>query len=330
MNNRNVMTLAPLRVSLLGGGTDVKTFYSKTDGCVVSFAIKKYVYVHVKRHEFLFHEKYRISYSEIEKCDSRDKIKNQIIRSCLEYLDIDEPLHISISADIPSNSGLGSSSSFTVALLLALHTLKGEIVSKAQLAEEACLVEVDIMNSPIGKQDQYAAAFGGFNYFQFGRDGNVSIHPILLPKNILDNFLNNSLLIWTEKTREANKILSNQQDNFSSNFSNLMRLKDLTGNFFDYLKQESSDLHQIAQFINEGWRLKKEFSHLILDSDLDRQLNKIERLGVIGLKLLGAGGGGFFFALFSELNVVKDENLINLTYFRPSIDFEGARVVAVN
>jgi D-glycero-alpha-D-manno-heptose-7-phosphate kinase len=170
MEIQSVLSVAPLRISFLGGGTDIPTFYTRSKGCVVSAAINKYVYVHIKRHDPLFQERYRISYSEVEHTNSRNSIKNAIVKGCLELLDIDEPIQISTSADLPANSGLGSSSSFAVALLNALHALKNENASAVQLAEEASTVEIELLGSPIGKQDQYAAAFGGLNLFEFSMD----------------------------------------------------------------------------------------------------------------------------------------------------------------
>jgi D-glycero-alpha-D-manno-heptose-7-phosphate kinase len=158
---QSVLSLAPLRVSFLGGGTDISSFYNFHKGAVVSAAIDKFVYVHIKRHDPLFQERYRISYSETEHALERNHIKNDIVRACLEFLEMDEPLQISTSADLPANSGLGSSSSFAVAVLLGLHAMKNENVSPVQIAEEAYAVEVSLLSSPIGKQDQYAAAFGG-------------------------------------------------------------------------------------------------------------------------------------------------------------------------
>jgi D-glycero-alpha-D-manno-heptose-7-phosphate kinase len=166
---QSCLTIAPLRVSFVGGGSDFPNYYLKNGGAVVSTAISKYVYVHVKRHDPLFQERYRISYSEVEHTQSRESIKNRIVKSSLELLEIDEPLQISTSADLPAASGLGSSSSFAVALLLALHSLKGESVSPLQLSEEACNVEIEMLKSPIGKQDQYASAFGGMNFIEFNR-----------------------------------------------------------------------------------------------------------------------------------------------------------------
>ena len=170
MEIQSVLSMAPLRISFLGGGTDISTYFTKSKGCVVSAAINKYVYVHIKRHDPLFQERYRISYSEVEHTNSRDLIKNSIVKGCLELLKIDEPIQISTSADLPANSGLGSSSSFTVGLLNALYAHKEKHCSAAKLAKEACEIEIDILKEPIGKQDQYAAAYGGFNFIKFNKE----------------------------------------------------------------------------------------------------------------------------------------------------------------
>jgi D-glycero-alpha-D-manno-heptose-7-phosphate kinase len=330
LNVKNVISLAPLRVSLVGGGTDFESFYSKTNGNVVSFALKKYVYVQIKRHDYLFHEKYRIVYSEIEKCNDKSEIKNSIIRSCLDYLNIDEPLYISISSDIPSNSGLGSSSSFTVALLLALHTLKGENVSKSQLANEACEVEISRMKSPIGKQDQFASAFGGINCFEFHGNGIVSIKPIVMNQINQQKFLNNSILIWSEITREANKILSDQESKQEYNFNNLLELNKLAIDLFSKMTSQNINVNEIAAQISAGWEIKKTLSPLVIDAKLEKLQETIEKTKTLGLKLLGAGGGGFFFVMYEDLNETVESKLKMFKYFKPEIDYEGARVLSIN
>ena len=166
-NPRFVTTITPQRISFAGGGTDFPDFYLKNGGAVVSATIDKFVYVTVKRHSELFREKYRLSYSQTEHVDEIDSIENDIARECLRFLNVDPPLFISTTSDLPVSSGLGSSSSFAVGLLLALHNLRGESVTAGQLAEEACHIEIEVLGKPIGKQDQYAAAFGGLNFYEF-------------------------------------------------------------------------------------------------------------------------------------------------------------------
>src|SRR5215813_12235302 len=207
---RAVTTIAPLRVSLAGGGTDIVSYYGQHGGAVVSSTIDQYVYVTVKRHSPLFNENYRLSYSKTEHVDRLDDIENDIARECLRLVHVDPPLFISTAADLPALSGLGSSSSFAVGLLYALHAIKGEDVSAGQLAEEACHVEIDLLKRPIGKQDQYAAAFGGLNYISFRRDGRVRLDPLWLPNDALGKLFKASMLFWTGHQRNAAEVLAQQ------------------------------------------------------------------------------------------------------------------------
>ena len=327
---QSALTLAPLRVSFVGGGTDFKSYYSNQSGIVVSTAIKKYVYVHVKRHDPLFQEKYRISYSTVEHCQTRDEIQNLIVKSSLELLGIDEPLQISISSDLPSNSGLGSSSSFAVALLLGLHSIRGEQVSASQLATEACEVEINLMKSPIGKQDQYAASFGGFNCYEFLEDESIRIEPINITKKLTDQIFNNSIIVWTGKAREANIILRDQEERINDNLNYLNEIKNIANKFKSELIRNESDVKNLGRLIGESWELKKKLSPLINDGAVGKIINQLSSLDSIGLKLLGAGGGGFIFVMFQDLTPQIKEQLSNLTFFSPEIDFTGARVVSVN
>jgi D-glycero-alpha-D-manno-heptose-7-phosphate kinase len=327
---QSALTLAPLRISLIGGGTDFKSYYSKFDGMVISAAIQKYVYVHIKRHDPLFQEKYRISYSSVEHCQSRNDIENSIVRSSLELLDMDEPLQISISSDLPSNSGLGSSSSFAVALLLGLHSLKGEQISASQLAKEACQVEIEIMKSPIGKQDQYAAAFGGFNCYEFLSNSRVRIEPIDISKSKSDELFNNSMIIWTGKSRNANDILSDQENRIKDNFIHLNDIKELANQFRIELMREQSDPNKLGQLISKSWELKRKLSPLIYDDSISSVIAKLNSLNCLGFKLLGAGGGGFVYSMFDGIDDHLITQMKNLTYFTPEIDNKGARVVSVS
>jgi len=327
---QSALTLAPLRVSFVGGGTDFKSYYSKYGGIAVSTAIKKYVYVHIKRHDPLFQEKYRISYSTVEHCQTKDEIKNLIVKSSLDILGIDEPLQISVSSDLPSNSGLGSSSSFTVALLLGLHSIRGEQVSASQLATEACEVEINQMKSPIGKQDQYAAAFGGFNCYEFLEDDSIRIEPINISKKLTDQIFNNSIIIWTGKAREANIILRDQEERIHDNLINLHEIKNIANKFKLEINRSESDVNKLGKLLGESWELKKKLSPLISDGALEKIIIQLRSLNSIGSKLLGAGGGGFIFSMFQEITPQTKNQLKNLTYFSPEIDYIGARVVSVN
>ena len=330
MKYQSVLTLAPLRISFIGGGTDINYFCRNSPGKVISAAINKYVYVHIKNHDPLFQERYRISYSEVEHTQSRSEIKNQIIKSCLELLNMDEPLQISTSADLPTNSGLGSSSSFTVALLLGLHQIVGNGVSQAQLAEEAAYVEIEMLKSPIGKQDQYAAAFGGLNYYEFQADDSVKIQPLLTPKSQSKNLLENSVLIWTSESRSATKVLIDQEKNYAINKISLEHLTVLVDELKSKLLENTSNLSEIGEIIRFGWELKERLSDLISTPKTKEIIKELIDNNCLGYKLLGAGGGGFVYALFSDSGEKYITNFPNRRCFIPKLDNLGVRVVSSN
>ena len=330
MEIQSVLSMAPLRISFLGGGTDISTYFTKSKGCVVSAAINKYVYVHIKRHDPLFQERYRISYSEVEHTNSRDLIKNSIVKGCLELLKIDEPIQISTSADLPANSGLGSSSSFAVALLNALHTLKNENASPVQLAEEATSVEIELLGSPIGKQDQYAAAFGGLNLFEFATDGRVSIDPINLSAVEVNALLDKSILIWTGRSRDANSVLTDQAHQANSNQEHLLELTNLARDFKSKLLEKDVDWANLGPLIKKGWYLKQSFSKKIATDEVTAITDKLDSLGCLGYKLLGAGGGGFMLGVFGSKYEEIQTQLKDWHTFKPSLDSQGARIVSVN
>ncbi|MDP4678929.1 MAG: hypothetical protein NWS46_01020 [Cyclobacteriaceae bacterium] len=327
---KSVLTLAPLRVSLLGGGTDIESFYSRSTGRVISATINKHVYVHAKIHDSLFQEKYRISYSQVELADTLDEIKNEIVRACIQFIDFHDSLQISTSADLPASSGLGSSSSFTVALLLALHTLKGDKVSAAQLAEEACHIEIDLLKSPIGKQDQYSAAFGGLNQFEFYQNGSVSIQPLAISANNIKNLFSKSLLIWTGKTRSASIILENQKLYQYNNVSHLVELSSLALILKTELLKSTLDFKAIGKLITDGWEIKKKLGDLIETTETMEISRKLSDIGALGFKLLGAGGGGFFYSLFEDSAANTIRKLDHWKAFNPQLETMVARVVSLH
>ena len=330
MEIQSVLSMSPLRISFLGGGTDIPNFYTRSRGCVVSAAINKYVYVHIKRHDPLFQERYRISYSEVEHTNSRNDIKNGIVKGCLELLEIDEPIQISTSADLPASSGLGSSSSFAVALLNALHVLKNENVSPVQLAEEASAVEIGLLGSPIGKQDQYAAAFGGINFFEFEANGSVRIEPINLSISKVNELLDNTIMIWTGQSRNANTILNDQANQANLNYESLLKLTKLAQEFKSKLVEKDADWNVLGPLIKKGWTLKQSLNKKIMTDEVKIITDRLDILGSVGYKLLGAGGGGFIFSVFGNKDTEIQSKLKNWHTFKPSLDFQGTRVVSVN
>jgi D-glycero-alpha-D-manno-heptose-7-phosphate kinase len=248
----------------------------------------------------------------------------------LELLEIDEPIQISTSADLPANSGLGSSSSFAVALLNALHTLKNENASPVQLAEEASSVEIELLGSPIGKQDQYAAAFGGLNLFEFATDGRVSIEPINLSAVEVNALLDKSIMIWTGQSRNANLVLRDQADQANLNHEHLIELSNLAQDFKLKLLEKDVDWTSLGPLIKKGWSLKQSFSTKIATDEVMTITSKLDSLGSVGYKLLGAGGGGFVFGVFgSKFKEIQTE-LKEWHTFKPCLDSQGARIVSVN
>ncbi len=301
---RTVTTITPQRISFVGGGTDLPSFYTNHGGSVISSAINQYVYVTVKRHSSLFDEAYRLSYSKTEHVNSIDEIENSIARECLKLVQVEPPLYIATAADLPASSGLGSSSSFAVGLLNALHLLKGERVSPAQLAEEACEIEINILGNPIGKQDQYAAAFGGLNHIVFKKNGRVEIDHLVLQKNLINEIFDNSLLIWTGIQREANSILEKQNKSVNNNHDSYNSLIEDTQECKKLMLNPPDDfLRHFGNLLEKSWKTKKSLEKAITSNLMDELHAKVKNLGGLGGKLSGAGGGGFFYEI-----VPKDYN----------------------
>lgn len=319
------MSAAPLRISFLGGGTDLPHYSDIFGGRVITTSINKYVYVHLKHHDPLFQERYRISYSEVEHCQNRNEIQNKIVKACLEILEIDEPLQISTSADLPAKSGLGSSSSFCVALLAALIKYKGGTVDKSQIAELACKVEIEILEQPIGKQDQYASCFGGFNLIHFDQDKNVRIENIAVTDFNIKKFLYESILIWTEKERDANSILQDQVNRSSQNLDSLHEIQHLTTRAEIQLRQNKMKFQDFRSFISESWEHKKKLSPLIESEEVRRLFSQLSLKPTDGVKLLGAGGGGF--VLVSRENGVPHLDS-EIKSFVPEFEDNGVRIIS--
>ena len=297
---RFVTTITPQRLSFAGGGTDFADFYLNHGGAVVSATIDKFVYVTVKRHSELFDEKYRLSYSLTEHVDDLDLIKNDIARECLRFLNVEPPLFISTTSDLPVSSGLGSSSSFAVGLLLALHSLRGETVTAGQLAEEACHIEIDVLGKPIGKQDQYAAAFGGINFYEFMKDGRVRVEALWNRVTDLQELFDSGTLYWTGVQRRAEDVLGEQQKNIPSQTEALKEMTDLAKSCrLSFLNSENL-IRDIASIVNQGWARKRNYASTVSSSVLDDGIARAIAAGAHGAKIAGAGGGGFLYVLAHE------------------------------
>lgn len=289
---RVVVCAVPLRLSFAGGGTDLAEFYRKEEGTVLSTTIDQFVYVTVKRHSEVFGYRYRLNYSETEQISSIDEIKNDIIRESLRMVAIDDPLYISTVADLPAFSGLGSSSAFAVGLLQALHLMRGERITLAELAEEACRLEIDVLGMPIGKQDQYATAFGGLNQFTFHHNGRVSIEPQPIAAERIRDLFDSILLLWTGIPRESKNILEEQKKATPHRLDDLRRIKAHCSELKLQL-QESFDPVAFGGVLDETWKHKRRLASTITSDQIDAWYDRARSAGAIGGKIAGAGGGGF-------------------------------------
>jgi D-glycero-alpha-D-manno-heptose-7-phosphate kinase len=288
-----IMTRTPLRVSFAGGGTDLADFYEREEGVVLSTAINQYIYVTVKRHGTVFNESIRLNYSKSEQVQTVDEIENDIARECLRLLEIEPPIYVSTVADLPASTGLGGSSSFAVGLLNALHAFRGERVSAGQLAEEACHIEIEVLNQPIGKQDQYAAAFGGLNFFCFKSGGAVTVEPQRLNNGGLRHLFESILMFWTGHQRDSSSVLSEQKANTPAKMESLLRMREHAFALQKLCTSTHFSIEEFGAILDQSWQLKRGLSSKITTGEIDRWYDAAMAAGASGGKLCGAGGGGF-------------------------------------
>ncbi len=284
-------TRTPFRVSFIGGGSDLKEFYSRAPGCVLSTSIDKYMYIFV--HPF-FDEKIQVKYSKTELVENIEDIKHPIVREILSEFNL-QGVDINSIADIPAGTGLGSSSSYTVGLLHALYAYRDEIVSPNTLAEKACYIEIDVLNEPIGKQDQFAAAYGGLNIIRFLEDGNVKIEPIKMEEDAYKQLQKCLMMFYTGTSRSASEVLIDQKKNIISDkdkFNAQLMMTQMVEESKDCLVK--SNLDEFGEKLDSNWILKRTLSKTISNSIFDDIYNLAKESGAIGGKILGAGGGGFF------------------------------------
>jgi len=284
-----IISQTPYRVSFAGGGTDLPAFYRREYGAVLSTTIDQHIYVTIHRR---FEQTIRVSYSRTEVASTLDEVQHELVREAMRCVEIDEPLEITTIGDVPSGTGMGSSSTLTVGLLNALHGYRNHVVSSKLLAEQACQIEIDVLGKPIGRQDQYAAAFGGLNYFRFNPDDTVDVEPIPCRKETMVELERQILLVYTGQTRDANPILERQSDKTGDSMSILRSMRDLAHEMRAALAGEG-DLDQFAALLHEGWELKRSLGCGISNDQINEWYMAARRAGAIGGKLLGAGGGGF-------------------------------------
>lgn len=312
-----IISKTPFRISFAGGGTDFADFYKIDGGAVVSTAIDKFMYIIVNRR---YDDTIRASYSVTEIADNPNQIKHPIIREALKLVGIDGGIEIISIADIPAGTGLGSSSSFTVGLLNALYAFQGTYKTAEELAQEACRLEIGILREPIGKQDQYIAAYGGFRYIKFNPDGSVDVESIQ-PDGLCDRLM----LFDTGSTREANSILRTQKENIPGRLDTLRALRDMAI-WARIIIDEGSD--GLGGILEDGWKLKCKLADRITNMDIDKIYLNALNAGALGGKLLGAGGGGFMLLYCHENKQYKVMNaLAPLRRVHFGFEGEGTKII---
>lgn len=331
-----IITRSPLRISLGGGGTDLPSYYKKHSGFLLAAAIDKYVYITIHQ---TFQSGLIVKYSKMEQVREIDEVQHPIVREALRLVGVEQGgegphagphLEITSMADIPAGTGLGSSGSFTTALLKALHAYRRNLVHPQTLAEQACQIEIDRLNEPIGKQDQYIAAYGGLTCFQFLPNGHVEACPLKLSAETLYNLEDNLLLFFTGYSRSAGQVLKEQDARSKANdremTDNLHFIKELGYESREAL--ESGDLEQFGRLMNTHWEHKKKRSGGMSNGDIDRWYTLAMSSGALGGKLIGAGGGGFLmFYAHDKTRLRRELTRAGLREVRFRFDFEGTKVV---
>jgi len=321
-----IISRTPLRVSFVGGGTDIKECYSVLGGAVVSAAINRYIHIIVNRK---FDNKIRVSYSKTEIVTKPEELRHPIVREALRLLGIEGAIEILSISDIPSEgTGLGSSSSFTVGLLNALHVWVGEHASAKQLAEEACLIERELVGDPGGKQDQYIAAYGGLRLIEFMPDGETHVNYVMMSSSARDELERSLLLMYTGITRRSTEIMKEQIASIEKVMAHYAKMKEMAYSCYEAL--ESGDIELAGRIIGQSWNIKKQMGNGIATPEIDAMYERAIAAGAYGGKITGAGGGGFFLFLVDPekrenvkqaLQGMREENI--------RIENQGSRIVYV-
>ena len=291
-----IVSRTPLRMSFVGGGSDLPSYYKQRGGAVLSTSVDKYIYVTVNQK---FDNDIRLSYSITENESNIKQIKHPVVRNTLEFLDIQGGIEITSISDIPSQgSGLGSSSSYTVALLHALYAYQDKSITKEELGRLSSYIEIDLCGDTIGKQDQYAAAFGGLNLIEFNEDDSVVVNPIICKPETIKKLQDSIIVFYTRRTRSASTLLSNQSDNMKQ-----AEKRELMSNMVSLVYDmrsllEKDEIEPLGELLDQNWQLKRQITAGISDFEIDDWYSKGILAGATGGKLLGAGNGGFmmFFA----------------------------------
>ncbi len=324
-----IITRTPFRISFAGGGSDLKNYYEKYGGSVVSVSVNKYMYLTM--HPFFDADAYMIKYSKTENVKNADEIRHPIIREVFKKYDI-KGVDFSSIADIPAGTGLASSSAFTVGLINLCNAYTDKYMSKEEIAKLACEIEIEDLKEPIGKQDQYACACGGLNYIEFNKDGTVDVEKLYLKTDAFHLLENNLLMFYTGKTRSAGAILSEQKKNIEDDEAKIKNLHKMVQLSKD-LKNEllKGNVNAMGEILHSGWMYKKELANGISNPDIDYYYELAQKNGASGGKLLGAGGGGFLL-FYVEDNYKKNvrEALKDLKEIDFKFDNKGTNIIYYN
>ena len=325
-----IISRTPLRMSFVGGGSDLPSFYRKHGGAVISTAINKYVYITLNEK---FDHRIRVSYSRTEEADTVAEVQHPLVREAMKLLEVKGGIEITSIADIPSKgSGLGSSSAFTVGLLHALHAYAGRYASAEQLAKEACAIEIERCGEPIGKQDQYAAAFGGFNFIEFNGDDSVSVEPILCQRETLLQLQESIVVFYTGLSRSASAVLKKQQNAVATSDAKQRTLQRMAQLARDLKAQlQRNDISAFGEILHEGWELKRSITSEISSAEIDGWYTTARQAGAVGGNLLGAGSGGFlmFYAPRDRHEAIAHA-LSSLRKIPIQFEPQGSRIIFVH
>ncbi|MEQ8224729.1 MAG: sugar kinase, partial [Candidatus Eremiobacterota bacterium] len=323
-----IISRAPVRLSMGGGGTDLPSYYEQFGGFLMAAALNKYVYININKR---FNETIRLSYNKTEIIHDINKIEHNIFREALKLTKIDKQIEIVSIADVPAQCGLGTSSTFTVALLNGLYTYRKVYMDHYKLAELACDIEINYLKEPIGKQDQYASVFGGFNAYWFNKDGSVIVEPVNIKTENLIELQNNLFLFYLNKERKASSILEEQNKKTGTGdkdtIERLHNIKEIgmeTRKIF-----EKGNIDEFGELLNEHWFIKRKLSDKISDPFIDQVYESARKNGATGGKVVGAGGGGFLL-LYCPKNkgrLVEAMRNLGLTPMWFSFEQEGVKII---
>lgn len=320
-----IISKTPFRISFVGGGTDIADFYGEHGGAVVSAAINKYMYITVNRR---FDDAIRVSYSTTEIVDSVDDLKHDLVRECLKMTGVDHAVEITSVSDIPKGTGLGSSSVFTVGLLNALYLYQGVQMSAMELAERACQIEIDILGSPIGKQDQYAAALGGLNFLEFQESGLVVRDRIHLSYDDYKKSDRKLMMFYTGGERSANSILQEQKNGMKAadKTATMIKMRNQAYDMRDWLRRDGFGPH-FSDYLRDGWEMKKTLAGGISNVWVNECYEKALSAGALGGKLLGAGGSGFLLFYVPEEYQANVRKTLGLRELHFTFSSYGTRII---